>query len=424
MSDYLRPGQRVLVFYDPDPNELLWHERLLCAHVRGHHWIVATPDRDIYLEDLEEGIEGMVPLGPMGGLPAGWSRGPTYLFRNSAQGLLSKAESGRLQAEGEELAVAERAGPDAGAPPPLPPPLEAPSAVVAGGVPDLGEGEWRFMESRGGACLGERVPFGLLEAGVCVGDRGVVRSEGVPVSCRFFKAGEQMPTPRRDGAPVDPPAELRTLPVKYETAETRHRSYKEAASLTTTTSFEDWPISGPRTAEWLAREIARQELTPVRRHYWWRQLLSLGPTDWGVGEHEALSRLFEYALTYDQLNFGELASLELAGRRYQLLEEKYARMLVEATAGGDGAHLDNDRLFMGEERRHGRALVAPALESWVSQKLAEESAVLKERRKAMEERQLARSNEVAPAGGRGAEDDKNRPPKRPPKKGGPGGGGN
>ena len=97
-------------------------------------------------------------------------------------------------------------------------------------------------------------------------------------------------------------------------------------------------------------------------------------------------------------------------------------MLVQATAGGDNAHLDNDRLFMGEERRHGRALVAPALEAWVSQKLSEESAVLKERRKANEERRLARSTEITPTGAAGTEQNETKPPKRSPKKSGQGGG--
>eukprot|EP00959_Pyramimonas_sp_CCMP1952_P468967 9494143-Pyramimonas_sp.AAC.1 len=91
-------------------------------------------------------------------------------------------------------------------------------------------------------------------------------------------------------------------------------------------------------------------------------------------------------------------------------------MLIAATAGGDSGHLDNDRPFMGEEGRHGRALVAPALESWISQKLSEESAVLMERRKAKEERQLARSADVAPGAGSGKNDEK--PPRRPKKNGG------
>eukprot|EP00959_Pyramimonas_sp_CCMP1952_P299860 6272136-Pyramimonas_sp.AAC.1 len=78
MSDHLRQGQRVLVSYDEDPRELLWHERLLCAHVHEGSWVVTTPERDMYLEDLQEGVESLVLLGPMGGLPIGWNRGPTH----------------------------------------------------------------------------------------------------------------------------------------------------------------------------------------------------------------------------------------------------------------------------------------------------------------------------------------------------------
>ncbi|CAK0882535.1 unnamed protein product, partial [Prorocentrum cordatum] len=278
-------------------------------------WVVTTPERDMYLEDLQEGVESLVLLGPMGGLPIGWNRGPTHLFRNSSQGPLRREESLRLQADGAELALQERRELGLAASPPLPPPTGAPPSLALEGVPSSGDGGWRYSENRGGARLGERVGDAELEAGCHRGDRGVALVGDVFVACSFFRPGQQMPTPREVEAAEPVSNELRTLPVKYETARQRHRSYKEAASLTTTTAFEDWPISGPRTAEWLAREIARQELTPVRRHSWWRQLLGLGPSDWGVGEHESLSRLFEHALTYDQLNFGELASLELAGRR-------------------------------------------------------------------------------------------------------------
>ncbi|CAK0858250.1 unnamed protein product [Prorocentrum cordatum] len=325
-----------------------------------------------------------------------------------AEGPLHQAESLRLQADGAKLAEQERRDLGLEGMPPLPPPAEAPPALALEGTAHPEEGEWRFLETRGEARLGELVGFAALEAGCCQGDRGVANVGDAFVSCAFFRPGEQMPTPRAEGRRDEPPRELRTLPAKYETSNRRHRSCKEAASLTTTTAFDDWPISGPRTAEWLAREIARRELTPapVRRHFWWRQPLGLGPSVWGVGEHEALSRLFECALKYDQLNFGELAALDFAGRRHQLLEERRARARVAAAAGGDSGHLDDDMLFVGEEGRHGRALVAPALGPWISHKLSEESAVLTERRMAMEERQLARSTDATPSAGSGQNDDK------------------
>ena len=59
-------------------------------------------------------------------------------------------------------------------------------------------------------------------------------------------------------------------------------------------------------------------------------------------------------------------------------------------AGEDaGAWLDERAIFLGQGRSRGQALVSPELEKWVSERLQEESAVLKERRKGREERMLA-----------------------------------
>ena len=73
-------------------------------------------------------------------------------------------------------------------------------------------------------------------------------------------------------------------------------------------------------------------------------------------------------------------------------EERYSSALRDAESGGGGEQwLDERALFLGASRSRGHALVAPALEKWVAEKLAEESGILKERRKGREERQLARS---------------------------------
>ena len=105
--------------------------------------------------------------------------------------------------------------------------------------------------------------------------------------------------------------------------------------------------------------------------------------------------MLETAMVYDQLNVSELATFELMARRYQLWEEKYAGPMRTAETG-DGAEdwLDERRLFLGQRRTTGHALVCPALESWIAERLREESAVLKERRKGREERQLARGVDV------------------------------
>lgn len=114
-----------------------------------------------------------------------------------------------------------------------------------------------------------------------------------------------------------PAEDLRTLPVAYDAGGFRFRDYRDCVEKLTTSEFPDWKVQGPRTTAWLLREINRQGLTPLRRHDWWRSTLRLGPADWGVGEHESLSRILEVAVVYDQLNAGGVCALELASRRFQ-----------------------------------------------------------------------------------------------------------
>ena len=96
-------------------------------------------------------------------------------------------------------------------------------------------------------------------------------------------------------------------------------------------------------------------------------------------------------------------TFESIARRYQLWEEVYSAALAEADAGnGAEEWLDERRLFLGQPRARAHALISPELEKHVASQLAEESAVLKERREGREEKQLSRggaSSAAAPAVG-------------------------
>jgi hypothetical protein len=70
------PGSLVLVNYN-NPRDRLYHERLLLAWIVGNSWVVATPDFDVYVEDLSIGRDirdlrprprhGVLPIGLAGG---------------------------------------------------------------------------------------------------------------------------------------------------------------------------------------------------------------------------------------------------------------------------------------------------------------------------------------------------------------------
>ena len=141
---------------------------------------------------------------------------------------------------------------------------------------------------------------------------------------------------------------------------------------------------------WVVKNMADQGHTPRQRHYWWRQVLGLQADDTGVDDHLFLSEIMEEAACFDQINVSELMFMERIARRYQMWEQMYASALRKAEAGSSsGAWLDEREIFLGNERSRGHALICPDLEKWVAARLAEESAVLKERRKGREERQLA-----------------------------------
>ena len=162
--------------------------------------------------------------------------------------------------------------------------------------------------------------------------------------------------------------------------------------------------SGSEDSFVVVRRGGFQTITLVQRHFWRRSILGLTAADSGVDERHSLCQLLEEATVTDQLNIGELETSEDVARRLQLWEEAYGARLRQAEAGDGGVGwLEERSLFLG------RGLVCSALESWVSDRLAAESAILKQRRKGREERALARGlgapseagEKERPKGGRG-----------------------
>ena len=111
------------------------------------------------------------------------------------------------------------------------------------------------------------------------------------------------------------------------------------------------------------------------------------PQDEGMEEHLALCEQFEHALCFDQVNIGELASFELAGRRIQMWEFVYEEKLRTATNPGSTGAFEERSLFTGTDAGRGASLVCPALRDWITGQLRDPSGILKERHKAREERE-------------------------------------
>ena len=133
-------------------------------------------------------------------------------------------------------------------------------------------------------------------------------------------------------------------------------------------------------------------------HRFWRQTHRLQAQDPGVAAHGAFCRSLEAAVTYDQVNDVNQACWENLARRFQLHEERYRIKLLEAERGGQkgGNAMDADEasIFLGTTHgAKGSAAVCPQLMDHVANTMREEASVMKERRKAHEERALLKKQQ-------------------------------
>ena len=111
--------------------------------------------------------------------------------------------------------------------------------------------------------------------------------------------------------------------------------------------------------------------------------------DAGATEHQSIMRMLFFALTYDQLDVSQIASLELMIRRAQMIELKYKDKVVPPPVNALDPFQDM-HLYMGLSETRGMLMVAPSLENYIGDELHKEAAAAKERRKAADERAAAK----------------------------------
>ena len=181
---------------------------------------------------------------------------------------------------------------------------------------------------------------------------------------------------------VDAPVtDVRTWPERLDPRGERACALSDAVHKMEECAMHDLPIQGPRTTHWLLLEI----LGPVTRHHWWKQAMGLSSSD----ERLFLCEMLGHGTQYDQLNLPDLEMNEATQRRLQLWKERYAEKLCASTTGGVSAgHATERQLFLGGSRPNGSTLVAKELEKWVASQLAQEAAILTERRKGSESHEL------------------------------------
>ena len=118
-------------------------------------------------------------------------------------------------------------------------------------------------------------------------------------------------------------------------------------------------------------------------------------------EHEAALKILDLAGTYDGLDIPNSAGLEHLMRRAQLIEFTYSDRSpatpTSSTAGrgdkkGSTGASDESNIFLGQSRWHGDVMICPELLDYVSKKTEKEASVMKQAKKAREERDMAARN--------------------------------
>ena len=402
----------------------VWHTRVIVGQLvsSGTRLLTLSPDGDRYFEDFsgEDGdIVDVRWCTERGEPPPGIDRARVYCFRVFPSGA-ELAIQYRLG--GEDAAREDRAlgvvGPEAGAPWLLSAAAVAPmlrggrlprpaAPLAGGGVMGLqagavlrGEGSpstnWVYAED--GAREG--VPFkrgdqvDLDGSEVVRGSRGVINIGGGQYAAIADLGDADAEEFRASLSHHD--GRLQRL--ERDTAHRRHKPWRRAVELMEETSVTDWPVPGPRTVLWCCQFLSKRTGGPVDWDRFWRSVHKLNLDMWGVAEHEASLRALEHACCWDQLEVCNLAAFEVMMRRVQLIEYYYyeAARRDEASRqqGGKrhGATLEESAIFSGQNRDYGECMVAPSLIDHVSKEVERDASIMKQIRKAREERALQKKS--------------------------------
>ena len=369
---------------------MVWHARLLLAHVHHTTWVILTPDLDRYDEQLDQhnvDYTGFEYLGADGNIPPHIPAGSVYGFQPLAPAVLAyHVQQGQVEAEALRRAMGIVPPPIPGPPGAVGPAPPAPGGVVgappAPAVAGANVYVWVALETCGGRQKGDVIcvePAVLPMGHVILGSKAVVPDlAGGNDHCMAKRVLQT----EAGNYKLD---DLRVLPVGFDMQGTRRREFHAAIPMMVegTPQGGGLQLEGPPTALNIAKSLRDQHLTPTTYHEYWLRSAEIPKGDRSVYEHEVLSRVFESMVTVDQLNLSGLQSAELIIRRMQVSRESH-RVSPSAPDYSSADH------FMGWRFRKSAQGIDAALAAHVASALKDEAAISKEARKAKEEQQQRR----------------------------------
>lgn len=390
-----------LVYVDyGERNPTVIHARLILEHIQQGDHLILTPDWDMYVETYDDSNTDIVnywPALPGGGVPAAVNPNHVYGFRPmSADQYAGFMRAGRLEAidERNRRGIGQVVG-------------AAGAAAAQAAAPS--QQVWVLAEMVEGHKIGERVTpapgfpaDGVWDLMQLANSSGATRpclihqldESEIPTFCderiRLCRLGEAVEGDDRLASD-----DVRTLEVRYGSANERQRTFKESVQELRVVEFEDFPIT-PRTTLEYVKAIGSIAESATAQHHMWISSSKIQDGDRSIYEDEILARVLDLALVYDALDVSNLACMEVVCRRRQLLADAHH------ASPGAPSYLGAEH-YMGTTYKAGGGVVVPTLSDHVAKKMAAQSAIMKERRKLEENRKgKPKAAPKTPAKGAGA----------------------
>ena len=216
-------------------------------------------------------------------------------------------------------------------------------------------------------------------------------------------------TERRDGQLLGRPEtaedevrlDVRALAFECLPDGRRRRVPGDAVAAILETTWDNWPVHGPRSSMWCVRQSLERDHEPLAHHMRFEQNAGLLHHHAGVAIRRSAMRAIERALTYDQEQASELARLKIVARQAQLAELMRGDRVLGSLASREATILEVDHLpYLGTGSTCGQLMFDPKLEEYVAREPYWEAAVAKECCKMHDERSLQRPP-PNPEGGKG-----------------------
>ena len=394
------PEMQMLVEFPGDLHGLDYHHRILWYRVDRSIWIISSPDGDVYEEDYN-GVT-VLPSPRNGPYPAGYA-GQMYIPNNADL----MAEYPDLRQQAETLATVRGC-------------LDRPG--VAAGVPAAQHGSWRVADVDSKR-FGEIVPPGDLtdpahNVLLTVGDqqKRLHLLGDTLVSLELVSDFDAWKEKKRPGLPGGDAGDLRLMACEKLASGKRQLTLTRALEKMCDSKFDDWPHRGPKAVRDFLESVAENGGDLTTHHASFLRKSGLSDNSAAAHEYKNLIAILKLAISYDQVDCSNLASVEQVVRRLLEIQVAVRRNPKHPTFDAFDYNTRGTVDEVGGARAGGYA-------EWIAEQQKIEAKTLKSTREwreeqASERRRAGRFNqdkddedEAAPSGG--------KTNKKKKKKGGP-----